>query len=274
MTKLRGTAKKALISLLILFSPGYMAFSQDAEDDVGDSPSAKSEKSIFSFEGPVIKSPEEKRWFFNLSGFYIRKLGNTDNLNANLQTDISYNTNLSELEIAYKTFYGKTAGVVNENKGTGVAKYDRYVLPRMEFFAFTQSEYNDVAKLIYRNNSGLGAKFIFFKNYFWRMDVSAAPVYQYEHYLGLEVTNTYRWSFRYRLKVTPFEDITGNIVTFYIPKMGDFEQYRLSIDMYLQVGILAKLSLKLGYSYSFNKNALPDTKRYDYTSYAQIGLTI
>jgi len=272
--KLRGKAGKTLIVVLMLLVPVSAMVAQDAGDAKGETPAKEQEKIIFSYDAPVIKRPGEKRWFFTIGGMYNRKVGNTDTMTANLGTDLIFDNNVSELELLYTTFYGETRGKVIENKGAGSIKYDHYIFPRVEVFIFSRSEYSEAARLDFRNNSGLGAKYVIFKNYFWLMDISAAPVYQYEDYRDRNETYTYRWSFRYRLKITPYKDVTANYVSYYIPKVTDFEHYRLIIDAYLNVKILTNLSLKLGYNHLFNKNALPGTKRYDDTSYVQISLNL
>jgi hypothetical protein len=62
--------------------------------------------------------------------------------------------------------------------GPPADKVDHYFLPRLELFIFSQSDYN-VRRNSLPNNSGAGVKLAFFRNAFWKMDASGAPVYQY-----------------------------------------------------------------------------------------------
>lgn len=272
MTIIKTIAASA-VPLIVFFALLPAVYPQEKGTNTTASPADLWDK-VFSYTSPIKKPPEKKKWFFNLAGLYMRKVGNTDNLNANMQTDINYDDNISELEISYRTFYSETKKKVYENKGTGLLKFDHYIFPRTEFFVFTQSEYSKAAKLSHRSNSGAGAKFNFFKNDYWKMDISAAPIYQYENYNDRDENTNFRWSFRYRIKITPIKDITASFISFYIPEIDDFGIYRFTIDTYISIKLTEYIALKTGYIHDFNKDALPGTKRYDDTTYAQISLNI
>jgi len=227
---------------------------------------------IFSFEPGTKKGPDEKKWFFDLAGMYNRKKGNTDTLNENISTELQYDNNVTAFELGFRGFYGESSGVRNEKNGRGVIKLDHYIFPRIELFIFSQSEYNKPALLTYRNTSGGGAKFVFFKNYFWKVDLSGAPVYQYEDYENRNYTNELRWSIRFRINTTPLEWLKLNLTAFYIPEWNNPENYRTDFISSMTVYVAKHVSIKAGYIHGYNTDALPGTRKTDQTIYTQAGI--
>lgn len=256
--------------LLMAICGGAMA--QEIGDGEKETPPIQA--SVFSYEEPVRKASEEKRWFLTLSGWYERKTGNTDTLKANAQADLVFDDNISEFRLGGRFFYGENAGEVNERKGTGVVKYDHYFLPRLEFFLFSQSDYNVPARLSFRNNSGAGIKLAIFRNAFWKLDASGAPVYQYEDYETKESTEELRWSLRFRVYMTPARPVVFSLAAFYIPRMMDREDYRSALDMTLTVSVSRFVALKAGFLRNYNSTALRNTKRLDDTAYGQVAITL
>jgi hypothetical protein len=258
--------------VLTMFAFWGSVYAQETGDGENETPPEKT--NIFSYEEPVRKESEERRWFLTLSGWYERKTGNTDTLKTNGQVDLVFDDNISEFRVGGRIFYGENAGEVNEHRATSVIKYDHYFLPRLELFIFSQSDYNVPAKLSFRNNSGSGVKLTFFRNAFWKMDASGAPVYQYEDYETRENTDEFRWSFRYRVNVTPVSPVTLSLTAFYIPRMAGWRAYRSVLDATLAVSITKLVTLKAGFLRNYNRNALPGTRKLDDTAYAQVAVTL
>jgi len=270
-----------IITAILLLLP-CMLFSQNTttqekpgtEKPVIKEPEIR-EPGILSFVPGEKKGPDEKKWFFDLTGMYNRKKGNTDTLNENISTELIYDNNVTAFELGFSGFYGESSGIRNEKKGRGVIKLDHYIFPRIELFIFSQSEYNKPALLTYRNNSGGGAKFVFFKNYFWKVDLSGAPVYQYEDYEDYEdrnQTHELRWSIRFRIKMTPLEWLKLNVTAFYIPEWNNYENYRTDFISSMTVYVAKHVSIKAGYIHGYNTDALPGTKKTDQTIYTQAGI--
>lgn len=229
---------------------------------------------IFAFDTPRQKGPDDKKWSFSLGGMFFDKNGNTDSLLANGETNLEFDDNVKNFEIFYQTFYSKVKGDVIENRGNGIVKYDHFLIPRVEFFMFTQHEYNKRLLLKYRNNDGAGLKFVLIRNNYWKLDISGAPVFQYEEYEEKDPKKEKRWSLRFRTRITPFKPISLNYVFFYIPNMTDKENYRYSHDASAVIAMTNILSFKLGYIYMYNNGALPGTGKADTNLYGQISLTL
>lgn len=231
-------------------------------------------KCIFSYIPPQERGPMEKYLFYTLSGWYNKIGGNTNTLNSNLETELEINNNITSLVISYSTFYGRANDERNENRGIGIIKFDHYILPRIELFIFSQSEYNKMTFLEHRNNSGAGGKFIFFYNPILKLDLSNALVYQYENYEIETHTTEYRWSLRFRIRISPIEHIECSYVYFYIPKIDNYGHYRTELETYMSYIIDKYLSFKIGYINQYNKNALQGIKKTDKNFYTQISLQL
>lgn len=240
-----------------------------------DNSSSTSETySIFSFVPQKTKGKDEKKWFYELGGFYLKKSGNSDSITSNYSTILKYNDNISESVISYSGFYGVNNGVVNDNKGKGIVKFDHFFIGRIEFFIFSQSDYNTVSKLFFRENCGGGIKFIAVQNIYLKTDISAAPVYQAEKYDTRSWNFHPRWSYRLRIIVHPVEWTQINIVAFYIPDFTNYRSYRTEIDLSAKIALTTLINAKIGYLNDYNRNAIPGTSRKDVNLYGQLSLKL
>jgi hypothetical protein len=269
---MNNTIKFLILVIFFSLTSSNLFPQSDVDEKTEEEPS--SVWSFFSVIPAVKKSPDQKKWFFTLGGWYTKNIGNTDNMNTNMEASITHNNNISEFLISYMGFYGEAGGTINERKGSGILKFDHYVVPRIEIFFFTLSEYNTPARLRHRNNSGAGLKFIFVKNQLMKLDLSGAPVYQYEEYIGEDSTTDPRWSIRGRIKITPVKKLVFSYTYFYIPEIDDGRTYRLDLDTYVSMEVGKYLFLKMGYLNKYNKKALLGTKKTDETYYAQLSVKV
>jgi len=258
-----------MLVIVCVFIPGTIIAQEEGQEMI-DEPAE--EPGIFSFQAKPQKEPNEKKWFFDLAGMYKRKTGNTDTLDENISTELKYDNNVTAFEIMFNAFYGESNGVRDEKTGKGVIKLDHYIIPRVELFVFSQSEYNKPALLTYRNNSGAGAKFVFFQNPFWKVDLSGAPVYQYEDYENRDHIKEIRWSMRFRINLRPVDWLKLDMTAFYVPEWNNAENYRTDISGSVTIFVVSHVSIKAGYINQYNTNALPGTQKEDQTTYVQAGI--
>ncbi len=269
-----------IILLFILNSYPVYSENQDTSNDTASAGEvitkpeepAFSIQKIFSYKHPQKKGTDEKKWFYTLSGWYSRKTGNTDTLVSNFGTGLKRDDNISDFKVSVAGFYDETDGERNTKKCDGFIKYDRYIIPRIELFVFSKSEYNKMMLLDHRSNSGAGAKYIFVKSEFLKLDLSAALIYQFENYEGERPDADYRWSFRFRAGVYPLKGLEFSYVYFYIPKIDDRKIYRTELETYMSYKINDYLSFKVGYNNQYNREALSGTKKTDENVYAQFSL--
>lgn len=272
-------SKLFFITIILFLWSGSAAFS--LEGNITGSPETtkpEDEKAsfslsdVFSYNAPVKKGPDDKIFYYNLSGWYSRLTGNTNTLDSNFSTAFEIDNNISNFIFSLNAFYGKADDETNKNKGAGTIKYDHYVVSRIELFVFSKSEYNRMSLLDHRNNSGAGGKFVFFKSDYLKFDISGAFVYQYENYEGIEPERDYRWSLRGRIVLYPMEGLKLSYVYFYIPKIDSRLHYRTELETYISYKLNSAVSIKAGYTNDYNKDAPPGTKKTDENIYAQVSL--
>ena len=295
---MKGTLILSTILTFTLMSLSMPLLSQEATRDSADDstplPDDKPEQSItsilFSLDPLKKKGPDEKKITSSISAGLLKNFGNSDVFSINGSASFSYNNGITALNLFYETFYGENGSVLSEHKGQGIINLDHFVHPRIEIFIFSSGEYNEMSRLLFRNNTGAGAKLVIFRNRYWAPDISAAPVYQYEKYSAQKEEHEARASIRFRLKITPVDPLLLQFVTFYVPAFDDSENYRFNIDTFLQVKIATftipgikdtdtgcgKSGLYLigGYKREFNNRVPDDTKKLDQTVYFRISFLI
>lgn len=265
-----------LFFILLLYSQAYTQEQTPPADSSGFSIF-----DIFSYEHPVKKGGDEKKWSLNIGTGYMGKNGNTDSLDINYSASIKFEDNITAFKINFLGFYGETKGVKDENHWNAQGNFDHYLLSRVEFFSFTMSDYNEMIGLHHRNDSGVGLKLIFIRNNYLLVDLSAAPVYQYEKFDTMEKDDEWRWSVRWRGTILPFrDDITVRYYGYYIPELSNRGNYRLIHDLYAYFKLAESLGISAGYRRDFNTytpellTSKPELKKTDETTYLQLSITI
>ncbi len=271
---------KFYIITLFLLTLLNVALFADTETTSEDKDSFKL-TDLFNYEKPARKGDDEKKWSLNISGGYTKKEGNTDSLNTMYSSFIKYDDNHTVLKLNYVGSYGKYAGIVNENKGTGTLNFDYFLFWRIEFFSYTMSDYNKITLLSHRNGTGAGAKFYFIRNKYLLIDLSGAPILQYEKYEEQTAEKHWKWSIRGRAELFPFDDdFTIRYYAYYIPSMNDKNNYRTIQDIYFYKKLAGALGFRAGYRRDFNTydkktfEEKPLLKKTDSTTYLQMTLTL
>jgi hypothetical protein len=261
--------------IVIMIMPG-MLLARDNEK-----PGEREKPSVWTVEPLRVKGKDEKKWFFELSAGYGLKMGNTDTQDIDGSTSLEFNNGKTEFSVRSNIHYGETSGEITENNFHGNIMYDYYLVKRWEFFFFSSFEYDFVGGITFRNNTGAGIKFVIFKNWFWRMDVSGAPVFQYELQENDRELIDPRLSFRYRVKIRPVEILTFNYVMFYIPNMLDFTDYRYSVDTYLQLRVTefksfpdTGLYINIGYKRKFDSDPPAGNEKGDNNFYVSLSVKL
>lgn len=272
--------KKIYSALIIMILLSINLSAQDTGPIPPES-SGFSISDIFSYEHPVKKGTDDKKWSLNLGAGYMEKQGNTESMDLNYSAGIKFEDNITTLKLNWLGFYGETLGEKDENRWIATGNFDHFIIYRLEFFSFTMSDYNEIIGLHHRNDSGAGLKLIFIRNKYLLVDLSGAPVYQYEKFKDQEKNDEWRWSLRWRGEIAPFnDDITLRYYAYYIPEFGNRENYRFVQDVYLYVKLAGALGIKAGYRRDFNTYtpeilaANPLLKKTDETTYLQVSVSI
>jgi hypothetical protein len=274
---------------------GENARPADATDETAAAPATETQVSpslarvIFSLDPLKKKGPDEKKWSFSLGGGLQTNFGNTDNIIVNGAARFDYDNGITDFSASYETFYGEDRSQVNEHRGMGVVNLDHFVHPRVEIFAFSSGEYNEMSRLVFRNNTGAGAKLVFFRNRYWIPDLSLAPIYQYQKFSALAEKHEARASLRFRVRITPLDWLLYQYTLFYVPAFDDGENYRLSMDLFGQVQVKSftlpgaraaqgpassGLYFIAGYKRNFNNRVPAGTFKLDQNIYARVAIKL
>lgn len=270
---LKKTAAAAL--LMMIFFPGSAYSAEDKQPE-----ESFRITDIFKYNHPVLKAENEKKWNFNLSGSYTQKKGNTETMRTSYAGTIQYDDNITSFKFTGQGSYGKTSGIKDEDRGSASLNYDRYLLWHFELFTYTISDYNDITGLVHRNNSGAGLKYVFIHNSYLLLDLSGAPVLQYENYEQVDTLVDWRWSVRGRLEVFPGdESFTFKCHSYYVQKMDDMKNYRTIQDLSVYKKLVGIVGVRAGYKREFDTHTKeyfaqnPLVKKTDTTYYCQASVT-
>lgn len=264
-----------IISIFLLLSP------QLGADTVKENESSFKFEDILHYQTPVKKGDTEKKWSLNMSAGYTKSSGNTDLTNNTYGFLLKYNDYITVLKLNYYGSYGKLKETVIENKGTATLNFDYFLFWRIEFFSYTMSDYNKITLLTHRNGTGAGAKIFIIRNSYLLVDLSGAPIYQYEKYEDQSPDENWKWSIRGRAEIFPFDDnFSIKYYIFYIPSMKDKSNYRTRQELTLYHKLIGPVSLKAGYRRDFNTydkksyEENPALQKTDSTTYVQISLAL
>jgi hypothetical protein len=264
-----------------IFTISLLFSSSSAAETIKDNDGKFRFSDLLRYNEPVKKSDNEKKWFLNLTGGYTEKNGNTDSTNTTYSGSVQYDNYHTELKLNYSGSYGKFNGLVNENRGTTTGNFDYFIFWRIKFFSYSMSDFNKITLLEHRNGTGAGLKFYFIRNNYLLIDLSGAPILQYEKYEEKTAEKDWRWSIRWRAELFPFQDdFSVKYSIYYIPAISTNDNYRTIQDFYFFKKIAGPLGLRAGYRREFNtydKKAFeenPFLKKTDSTTYIQATLSL
>lgn len=239
----------------------------------------------FSTDERKKKGDEEKRWFFSLGAQFQWLSGNQSPFSGGYpmfggMTSAKWDNNITKVTATYQTQYMKTYpaepilnedGVVSNGKMSGIGDFllttDHYFANRWEFFAFTQTMYNDFWNLTLRINVGAGIKFVIFRNKYVLFDIGVAPMFEAESYLKKKLLPKGRASGRMRLEVTPLDFIAVGGKFFYVPNIIDhFNDFRYTIEAFLRFNYFINEEktqmVTVGFTYKHEYNSDPNPYAY------------
>jgi hypothetical protein len=268
--------KLLLAASILLFSCSILHAEESADNET-----AFQLTDLFRYVQPVKKAENEKKWFLNISGGYVGKEGNTDSVNTTYGGSVKYDNYLIELMLAFSGSYGKLNDIVVENSGTSTLNFDYFLFWRFKSFFYTMSDYNKITLLEHRNGTGAGVKIYFVRNNYLLIDLSGAPLFQYEKYEEQDAEKKWAWSIRGRAEIFPYDDdFTLKYSVFYIPLMENHHIYRTIHDIYFYKKLSGALGFKTGYRREYNtydKKSFeenPLLKKTDSTVYIQAALSL
>ncbi len=113
------------------------------------------------------------------------------------------------------------------------------------------------------------------------IDLSGAPILQYEKYEYQDSAREWRWSLRGRTELYPFNpDFSIRYYAYYIPSMKDRHNYRTIQDLSLYKTLIGSVGIRATYRREYNTYddkilaENPGIKQTDSLIYFQLSVTI
>jgi len=282
---------KPILLLFIIFlstASGYANTRERSLNQINSEAIAVNENNsffniLFKTNKLQLKDEDTQKWNLLLGGWYERRKGDIDRTKSNANIKIKYDNGISFLSSDYKISYEKTIETLREKESELNIKYNYYIFTRIDFFIFNDYEKNSITRLRYRTNSGSGIKFILFRNIFWTIDSSFAPIFQYEKFdFDEEIKNNdYRASFRFRINISPIEEMKINLTYFYVPKFETFDVYRKKLNLSLKFKLFdlyfshsSIISFETGYEYKHNNDPINSIFSTDKKIYTKLNIEI
>lgn len=139
------------------------------------------------------------------------------------------------------------------NSGFGHLRYNRKLGNVVRWELFTQIQYNSLTKIDQRILGGTGFRFKLTPYENARFYFGVAYMYEYEKLLDPELYNKdHRASSYFSFTLTPTETVTMMSTLYVQPLLKDAQDYRLSNESSLVLGITKKLSLNAIFKYAYD----------------------
>jgi putative salt-induced outer membrane protein YdiY len=139
------------------------------------------------------------------------------------------------------------------NTGFGHIRYNRKLGKAIRWEFFTQIQYNSLTKIDTRILGGSGLRFKLTPYETAKFYLGIAYMYEYEQLLDPIVYHRdHRMSSYFTFTLTPEEQVTFMSTLYVQPLLTDPNDYRLSNETTLNVGITKKLSLKSSFKYAYD----------------------
>ncbi len=220
----------------------------------------------------------------------LRKVTDTSGWSGNAGFNFSLKRNVndfltfgSSIHIQYKTpvqmvlfkndiSFEKISGESFDNVMVSHIRYNYNLLPRITWEVFTQAQYNKVNLIKFRGLLGTGPRFKLFNMDKYKFYLGALTMLEYEELID-EVTpiqRTLRGSAYFSFSLYPSEHVTIVSTTYYQPRFDQFNDYRISSDSSLIVGLFKNFGLKTSYLFiydAFPAISIPNSQYYFTTGF-------
>jgi putative salt-induced outer membrane protein YdiY len=219
-------------------------------------------------------SANETRFKTSMSIGASLQTGNSNNEDYNA----AHSFKLTNQQLGYQhkvqALYGSSSKGVYRDYLNLSNTLDYVLSPKWEYFIFQYSERDTVANLEYSIYAGTGFKYRFLNNPTWKLDISTAPVYRFQHYTGNETGRQPAISNRFRLFYTHGKNLTFKNIFFYVPVIpgtnsllytGDYASISSSLIAGLTKSKKTKLGLEVKYLLRYQQSPPIGLKNTDYS---------
>jgi hypothetical protein len=175
-----------------------------------------------------------------------------------------------ELELSGRVRWGQNDDEVIANDMQGTVKFDWVPQADLSPFVYASAGRDVIRNLASRLVAGGGAKWTFWRpGEHTKMSSSVAAIVDYENYLldadspGPESVGVGRWSTRLKFDHAFASDATFQHITFWQPRVSDFDDYLLDMSTSVSTKLVAGLSLVIKHSYRHDAVPPPGAVRDD-----------
>lgn len=172
-----------------------------------------------------------------------------------IRNGIEWNSPTREFAFSWGFDYGEAEdadGGRFVNKRSWIVQTSADYLPggRVSPFVFATAEGSYERQIDFRTSGGAGAKYRFVDNDRSRIDFSLAALIERTDPrstpgVASEAVSVGRWSARFRLRHGFTEGVLFDLVAFYRPKMGDFDDHTWDATASMQVALSSVFGLRL-----------------------------
>lgn len=141
-----------------------------------------------------------------------------------------------------------------ENSGITHLRHNYRFKPRIAWEAFLQGQYNKVNLIGFRALAGTGPRFKITKSEKYKFYLGILAMFEYEEVTDkvTPIQRDIRGSSYLSFSLYPTEHITVVSTTYYQPKINGINDYRISNQSSLMVGLFSNFSLKTTYSFIYD----------------------
>ncbi|OAB79821.1 DUF481 domain-containing protein [Cochleicola gelatinilyticus] len=218
----------------------------------------------------------------------LRKVTDTSGFSgaASLDVNLKRNTNTffklsNNIHVQYKMnnhlvlfkndiAFQKIEGANFENSGIQHIRYNYKIKPRISWEVFAQAQYNKISKIDFRGLFGTGPRFKITTSDTYKFYLGTLAMLEQEEVNDgvTPLQRNFRGSAYFSFSIYPNENMSVVSTTYYQPLIKNFNDYRISSQTSLLVGLFKNFALKT--SYTFTYDALPalgiPTSQYDLTT--------
>jgi hypothetical protein len=191
-------------------------------------------------------------WSLGASGFYMK--GNTNKLYTTGAGEIKKQDSISTLDLLLSLDYGATNKIKDQNNFFGDFSADLFHYNTFSPLILQIGEFGYSRGIVFRSETGGGAKYNFIKHPEHKTSVSLALIYDYTnlvHKPGNNNGRTWRFSWRFKTNQKLFGDrIRIGNVTFFQPSVRSIQNVIWRSESTLEAPIVKGFSLMVVYLFT------------------------
>lgn len=235
---------------------------------------------LFSFAinaSAQILNAESLRKVTDTSGYsgaaslnFALKRNTNDFLTISSNIHLQYKMNKHLVLFKNDINFQKIEGDKFENSGIQHLRYNYKISPRIAFEAFGQAQYNKISKIDFRGLLGVGPRFKLTQSEKYKLYLGTLLMYEHEE-LSDNITpiqRNWRGSTYFSFSLYPSGNVSLVSTTYYQPLLSQIDDYRISSQSSLIVGLFKNFALNTSYTFTYDVSpaiGIP-TSQYDFST--------